>query len=89
MRDKEHEERKAMLKNFPDREILLKALDIAMLTDDEKEALQLYIFKGVPISIIAERMGYERSYFSAEKFKRILIKYAYCVRKIAKENSEG
>ena len=89
-KDKEHEARKKMLQDFPDREILQQALEMAVLDDREKEALQLYVFKRVPISIIAERLGYERSYFSGEKFKRILIKYVYCIHKIIKQqNSEA
>lgn len=89
-KDKEHEQRKKMLQDFPDGEILREALDMAVLDDTEKEALRLYIFAHVPICVIAERLGYERSYFSGEKFKRILIKYVYCIHKIQKrENSEA
>ena len=89
-KDPEHEERKKLLRDFPDGEILRQALDMAVLDDTEKEALRLYVLKRVPISIIAERLGYERSYFSAEKFKRILIKYVYCIHKIQKtKTGEG
>ena len=84
-RDEEHEARKRYLRSFPDGEILRKALERAALDDTEREAIQLYIFRRVPITVIAERMGYEKTYFSQEKFKRALIKYVYCVRKIMQE----
>lgn len=84
-RDEEHEERKRYLKSFPDGEILRAALDRAALDDTEREALRLYIFKHVPITVIAERMGYEKTYFSQEKFKRAIVKYVYCVRKMMNE----
>jgi hypothetical protein len=79
--DKEHEARKRFVKDFPDAEILRKAMDASVLDDEEKEALCLFIYKKVPISIIAERLGYERAYFSRKKFKKILIKFVYAVYK--------
>jgi hypothetical protein len=89
-KDPEHEERKKLLRDFPDGEILRQALEMAVLDDTEKEALRLYIFNRVPIKIIAERLGYESTYFSREKFKRILIKYVYCIHKIQKaKTGEG
>lgn len=84
-RDTDHDANKRFVKDFPDAEILREALEMCALDDTEKEALKLYVFHRVPISIIAERMGYERSYFSRDKFKRILIKYVYCLHKCAKE----
>ncbi len=83
--DKEHEARKHYLKDFEDAEILREALDIAMLDDVEKEAVRLFVYKRVPIGIIAERLGYERTYFSQDKFKRILVKFVYAVHKIQKQ----
>lgn len=82
--DKEHESRKRFVRDFPDGDLLRQALDMAVLDDTEKEALRLYIYKRVPIGIIAERLGYEKTYFSREKFKRILVKYVYCIYKLQK-----
>lgn len=84
--DKEHEARKRFVRDFPDGDILRQALDMAVLDDTEKEALRLYIYKKVPIGIIAERLGYEKAYFSRDKFKRILIKYVYCIYKIQRNS---
>lgn len=84
-RDTDHESNKKYVRDFPDAEILREALEIAALDETEKEALRLYIFRRVPISVIAERMGYERSYFSRDKFKRALVKYVYCLHKCAKK----
>lgn len=84
-RDTDHDANKKYVKDFPDAEILKKALEMCALDETEKEAVRLYVFCRVPISIIAERLGYERSYFSRDKFKRILVKYVYCLHKAARE----
>lgn len=86
--DKDHEARKKMLKDFPDGDILREAMDMAVLDEREKEALKLYLFRKVPIGIIAERLGYEKTYFSREKFKTIIIKYVYCIQKIQARDSK-
>lgn len=87
-RDKEHEERKKYLKNFPDREILREALERAALDEKEKEAVRLFLC-GVPIGVIADRLVYNGRYFSEDKFKRILVKYVYCVKILMREKSSG
>ena len=87
-RDKEHEERKKYLKNFPDREILREALERAALDEKEKEAVRLFLC-GVPIGVIADRLVYNGKYFSEDKFKRILVKYVYCVKILMREKSGG
>ncbi len=86
-KDEEHDARKKMVRDFPDGDILREAIDAAVLDETEKEALRLYVFRRVPIGVIAERLGYEKTYFSQEKFKRILVKYVYCIRKIQKQKS--
>lgn len=87
-RDKEHEERKKYLKDFPDREILREALERAALDEKEKEAVRLFLC-GVPIGVIADRLVYNGRYFSEDKFKRILVKYVYCVKILTREKSSG
>ncbi len=87
--DKDHEERKKLVKDFPDADILREALDISVLDDAEKEAIRLFVYKKVPIGIIAERLGYEKTYFSQDKFKRILVKYVYAIHKIQKQKGSG
>lgn len=87
-RDKEHNERKKYLKNFPDREILREALERAALDEKEKEAVRLFLC-GVPIGVIADRLVYNGKYFSEEKFKRVLVKYVYCVQLIQAERKKS
>ena len=86
-KDQEHDARKKMVRDYPDAEIMREALNMAALDDEEKEVLQLYIFRRVPIGVIAERMGFEKTYFSQEKFKKILVKYVYCLCKLQKQKN--
>jgi hypothetical protein len=88
-KDTDHESNKKYVRDFPDAEILREAMEIAALDDREKEALRLYVFRRVPIGVIAERMGYEKTYFSQEKFKKILVKYVYCLYKVQKQKNGG
>ena len=88
-KDEEHAANKRYVRDFPDGEILCRAIDMAALDDAEREALRLFVFRRVPITVIAERLGYEKNYFSQTKFKRILIKYVYCLRKLQKENEKA
>ena len=87
-RDEEHSANKRYVRDFPDGDILRRAVDLAAVDDTEREALRLFVLRRVPITVIAERLGYEKTYFSQEKFKRILVKYVYCVRKLQKEEKE-
>ena len=88
-RDTVHDANKRYVRDFPDGDILRRAIELAAVDESEREALRLYALKRVPITVIAERLGYEKTYFSHEKFKRILVKYVYCLCRLQKERVSG
>lgn len=86
--DGNHRKRKKAVRECWEKEKLEQAFAMAALDEREEEALRLYIYKRVPIGTIAERMGYQKEYFSRRLFKEALVKYAYCLAAVEKEHRE-
>lgn len=84
--DEDHKRRKEAVRGCWEKAKLERAFELAALDDREKEALRLYIYKRVPIGTIAERMGYQKEYFSRKLFKEALVKYAHCLAAVEKES---
>lgn len=86
-RGEDHRAAKEAVRSCREKALLDRAFELAALDDRESEAMRMYVYRRVPICVIAERMGYHRTYFSRAIFKKALVKYVYCLKLAEKEKS--